>query len=313
MNEKILTVTLNAALDKTYSFDHFAVNSVHRPQKITALPGGKGLNVARVLHTLDVNVLATGFVGGYIGKCIVQELNKQGLPNDFQEVKEESRLCINILDEKSGTSTEILEDGAHISPEEVQGFLEKFKILSQEAKVVVMSGSIPLGVSINIYRELIEIAKENKAITILDTSGAGFTEGVKAKPFMVKPNKAELEKACNTVLPTINDIKSVMQNIMNEGISLFALSMGEKGSLVGYKGEFYVAYPPRIKAVNPVGCGDAYVAGFALGLVKGMYIEDVIKLATAVAASNALHHGAGIVEKSEVEKLLKDVEIGRLN
>lgn len=310
MKMVILTVTLNVAIDKTYAVDHFALSQVNRTRKITALPGGKGINVARVLSVLGEEVAATGFVGGYNGRYIVQNLKEQLFTCDFQEISEESRLCINIL--SNHASTEILEHGPNIKQEELAAFIEKFDNLSRKARVVVMSGSIPRGVTHTIYKQMIEIAARNGAYTILDSSGDSFIEGLKGRPYMVKPNKEELEKALGCPLDTEAKICASIQEYMNDGIVLFVLSMGSRGALVGYNGGIFKVSPPIVEAINSVGCGDALVAGFAIGIARGMRITDMIKLATATAASNALHHGAGIINKVEVEDLIKKVKVHKL-
>ena len=310
MKMLILTVTLNAAIDKTYVIDHFALSQVNRTKEITALPGGKGINVARVASALGEEVIATGFVGGYNGKYVAKSLKEQAFQCDFQEIREESRLCINILDNDS--STEILENGPNIRPEELMAFLEKFDSLSKKSRVVAMSGSIPRGVTSAIYKQMIEIADRNGAYTILDSSGDSFIEGLKGRPYMVKPNKEELEKVLGHSLDTDARICASIQQYLNDGIQLFVLSMGSHGAFVGYNGEIFKASPPIVDAVNPVGCGDALVAGFAIGIAQGMKIKEIIKLATATAASNALHHGAGMVKKVEVENYIKQVQVNKL-
>ncbi|AIF52525.1 1-phosphofructokinase family hexose kinase [Pelosinus sp. UFO1] len=306
----ILTVTLNLAIDKTYAVDHFALTQVNRTRKVTALPGGKGINVARVASILGEEVVATGFVGGYNGRYIGKSLSEQTFQCDLQEIREESRLCINIL--SNHASTEILENGPKIRPEELMAFLEKFDSLSRKARVVAMSGSIPRGVPPTIYKQMIEIANRNGAYSVLDSSGDSFSEGLMGRPYMVKPNIEELEKVLGYSLDTDAKICATIQHYLHEGIQLFVLSMGSRGALVGYQGEVFQVIPPHIDAINPVGCGDALVAGFAVGMARGMEIKEMIKLATATAASNALHHGAGMIEKIEVEAFIKQVKINKL-
>lgn len=310
MKTLILTVTLNLAIDKTYAMDHFTLMQVNRTREIIALAGGKGINVARVASSLGEEVVATGFVGGFNGQYIVKSLKEQLFKCDFQEISGESRLCINILSNHS--STEILENGPNVRPEELKAFLEKFDNLSREARVVAISGSIPRGVAHTIYKKMIDIANKNGAYTILDSSGDSFLEGLEGRPYMVKPNKEELEKVLGYSLDTDGEICNAIRKYLHDGIQLFVLSMGSRGAIVGYNGEFFKVSPPVIDAINPVGCGDALVAGFAIGIARGMEIKKMIKLATATAASNALHNGAGMVKKLEVEQLIKQVQISKL-
>lgn len=309
MNDVILSVTLNPALDKSYFVDNFSINGVYRPKKMLCLPGGKGINVARVIRALGGSVIVTGFAGGVTGKLIINELRKSEIACDFQEIKSESRFCINIVDTVTKTSTEILENGPEITNDELQAFLKKYEQLISLVKIVVFSGSVPKTIPESIYKTLINMARKKGLITILDSSGLALLEGIEAKPYMIKPNQIECEKAFNVTLNGLDKMLKLSKRIHAKGVQLFSLSLGERGSFVSFENKVYRILPPKINVVNSVGCGDAYVAGFAMGFAKGFDIIEIMKLSTATAASNALHYGAGIVDINEVKQLINEVKI----
>lgn len=305
----ITTVTLNAAIDKTYYLPRFELSKVSRVQKMYALPGGKGINVARVLNQLGENTLVTGYVAGKNGEFIENELDKQGISHDFVKVDGESRLCLNIIDESNNSSTELLEQGPVIDVQKVEEMRQRIRQLSQRSKIVVFSGSIPLGVPTNMYKDLIAIAKSEGAKVFLDTSGDALLAGIQAKPFLIKPNEDEVQKILGRKLEKKEDLYESMIEWMNQGISSVVVSLGVEGSIAGFQGELYRVKTPTIQAVNTVGCGDSFVAGMAAAMVKGENILDSLRLATAAGAANALTQEAGNLRLEDLQRLLQQVEI----
>lgn len=167
----ILTVTLNASIDKRYVVDNFQPGSVYRVKECTYTAGGKGLNVSKVAAIAGEEVLATGFVGGHAGNYIEEELMKQNVKSDFVHVSGESRSCINIYDKANHTQTEFLEPGIYVTEEDKQAMLCKYKVLIQDCRLAVISGSVPQGADSSLYQEMIRIARQHGKRIILDTSG----------------------------------------------------------------------------------------------------------------------------------------------
>ena len=188
----ILTVTLNAAIDKRYVVENYQVGEVNRVKECAYVAGGKGLNVSKTAAIAGAEVLATGFVGGHAGAYITEAVEKQGVATDFIQVKGESRSCINIYDTVNKTQTEFLEPGVVVSEEEQRAFYLKFDQLLAKCDVVAMSGSVPKGIGTDMYPKLVAMAKAAGKKIIVDTSGALLEEAVKAKPNMVKPNIDEI-------------------------------------------------------------------------------------------------------------------------
>lgn len=305
----ILTVTLNAAIDKRYVVEEYKPGKVNRVKECAYTPGGKGLNVSKPASIAGAEVVATGFVGGYSGKYIEAALAPFGIQSEFYHLEAESRSCINIWDEKNQQQTEFLEPGFTVSQEEFQGFLEKFRQLVKKASVVTMSGSAPKGVPVDCYKRMVEICKEESRKVILDTSGALLEKGITALPTMIKPNQDEIKMLTGKACDSLEDIMEAATKLHKTGIEIVAVSLGGDGCIVACKDGIYRGVVPKIDAVNTVGCGDSMIAGFALGLAENASIEDTIRKASAVSAASAMHEETGIFCMEDMERILPQVQI----
>ncbi|TDF92602.1 1-phosphofructokinase [Paenibacillus piri] len=311
----ITTVTLNAAIDKTYYVPRLSPESVMRVRRVFAEPGGKGINVARVAHQLGHEVQAAGFIGGHNGRFIRQELDRQGLRHDFIEIEGESRICLNIIDESDGSSTELLEPGPVVDAEAMERLTVKLRRLAAQSRVVCLSGSLPAGVPAGFYAELIGLAKREGAAVFLDTSGEALLRGAEAAPQLIKPNEAELAQLIGRPIgQSPADIAEQLASLSPERMSAacITVSLGADGSLTYYGGAYYRTYAPRIEAVNTVGCGDAFIAGMAVCMAEDLPIEEALRLATAAGSANALNEKAGYVNPEQVRELLTQVAVERL-
>lgn len=309
----ITTVTLNAAIDKTYYLPRFQVGEVSRVGRLMAIPGGKGINVAKVLHQLGERTLASGFVGGNNGQYIQAELQSLGLMTDFVNVAGESRICLNIIDESNQASTELLEPGPTIQDADLQDMRLKVKEQASKSKIIAFSGSLPQGVPSDFYAELIELAKDSGARVLLDTSGEALLMGIEAKPFLIKPNESEIEVIIGKKLEHESDLYGSIKQLMEKGISCVIVSLGERGSIAGYDGKLYRVKAPTINAVNTVGCGDAFIAGIASAMHRDVPLDEAFVFATAVGTANALTEQAGFIHTEDVTELLPKVEIELIN
>ena len=301
----ITTVTLNAAIDKTYYLDDFTTGQVWRVKSMRSVPGGKGINVARVIQQLGKSSFITGIVGGNNGEFICTELDHQGLQHEFIKVSGESRINLNIMEKANGSSTEILEPGPTIESDTIDQLKMLLKTATRVSKVFVFSGSLPPGAPVDLYRELIEAVQEEGAQAILDTSGHALVEGLKAKPYMIKPNEDEMRML--TGLDTVNEhqlFESIRQ-LMGRGIACVAVSLGARGAAVGFAKQLFLVHAPQIQANNPVGCGDSFTAGFAVGLESDLPIETCLLMAAAAGAANAMTEEAGNIRIVDYERFLK--------
>ncbi|WP_199615711.1 1-phosphofructokinase family hexose kinase [Paenibacillus alkalitolerans] len=309
----ITTVTLNAAIDKTYYVDTFVPGRVSRADRVLAVPGGKGLNVARVIRTLGYETLATGIVGGNNGNFIRTGLDRIGIAHDFvTTIGGESRLCLNIISQHPCLSTEILEPGPKVSEEETKAVFAKVSMLAAVSDIVVLSGSLPAGMPSDTYKLLIERIREQGALPFLDSSTAALRNGLEAKPFLVKPNEDEAESLLGVDVRNEESLVKALRHRMTEGIDCIVVTRGAAGSIAGFRGQCYRVHAPVITPLNTVGCGDSFVAGMAVGFQRQWEIEQILTFATAVSAANALTEHAGEVYGADVERLSKEIRIERI-
>lgn len=310
----ILTVTLNVAVDSTWKVEDFNIGSIMRVKKDVPIrvAGGKGINVARVINRLGEDVLVTGFIGGDMGKYIVKKLKDEKLRHEFVNVNGESRECLIILDTKKKNMTVINGAGPEISSSEVDIFKIFFLNIISQCKVICLSGSLPLGVSKDIYADLITIANEKNVPVILDTSNEALRRGIIARPFMVKPTSKEAEEILHHNIQSDIDIIEATKYFLENGAKSVIISRGGKNAIVGTNTDLWTIIPPKVKVINPVGSGDAFVGGCAVAIARGLSILDAVKLGTAAGAANAEKLGTGDVTNDRVQELLNEVGWHRL-
>ncbi|MEN6356897.1 MAG: 1-phosphofructokinase [Armatimonadota bacterium] len=289
----ILTITPNTAIDKTYTVEGFGLDRVHRPSVCRTVAGGKGINVVRVLKTVGHEAAATGFVGGATGEAIIRLISEEGLRHDFVRVKDESRLCIAVVDPINGTQTEINENGPQVTADEVNLMFEKTKCLVAGCEFIAMCGSCPPGVPESFYGDIIRIAKSAGVKTVLDASNSHLREAIKSAPFMVKPNVTELSQIAGRELLTLEEIVRAAKSLKQFGVSITAVTMGRSGAIVTDGVQVWKAVPPEIQFASAVGSGDAFLAMFMAAIIQGMSLPEALISATAAGAANATTLGAG--------------------
>ncbi|WFR58582.1 1-phosphofructokinase [Anaerocolumna sp. AGMB13025] len=309
----ILTVTLNAAIDKRYVVEDLKPGNVCRVKECTYSAGGKGLNVSRVAVIAGEEVMATGFVGGHAGDYIVEALDGQKIKSDFVHISGESRSCINIYDEINHTQTEFLEPGVFVTDANAEEMLKKFLELIDSAEVVAISGSVPKGVDSTLYQQMIKIAREHHKKVILDTSGKLLKEALPFKPTMIKPNMDEIRMLTGRELNSREDLIQAALELQKSGIEVVVISCGADGSFIACEEGVYQAVVPKIAAVNTVGCGDSMIAGFAAGFSRGLSMTETIKLASAISAANAMRMETGFFMIKDMEELLPQIKVEKLN
>lgn len=308
----ITTVTMNAALDKAYFMENSIQNgTVMRVQKCHTTAGGKGLNVARSASYCGAGVQATGLVGGFNGQYLESLLDRDGIPHHFGHVKGETRSCINILDKTYG-STEYLEPGCEVSPEEEQSFMKQFPDIIRDSEVVTISGSIPKGIKTDIYGKMITISKAMGKMVLLDSSGTVLKEGIAAGPTLVKPNQDEIEQLFDTKITSLKEVVSCARKIRDMGVEYVVISLGKDGALLACEEGEYRGRPPKVEAVNSVGCGDSMIGAFAVAFERKYTPAQALKFAIAVATANAMSPDTGHFEYGQCEKLFDQVVIERL-
>ncbi len=307
----VLTVTLNPTIDRVYFIDSFKTGKLHRVNKVSRSAGGKGINVARVANILGSKTAATGFVGGYTGEFIKSETLKLGIENLFTQISGETRTSVNITD-SDGLSSEILEEGPEISAEEKNSFTKLFSSIINDYDIVCASGSLPKGLSPDIYKEIVSIAKEKGKKIIVDTSGKALEEILEAAPYMVKPNGEEISEQMKKDILTDEDIKEALNFLKEKGVKVPFISLGKDGAAALIDECCYKFIVPEVKVVNTVGSGDSTVAGVCAGLDMGLSLEKAIRLGMASGIANTQFKETGIVTKELVEKFYNFVKVKKM-
>ncbi len=307
----ILVVNLNASVDKRYELNDIKKDTVMRARSVENTPGGKGIHVANVATILKENCLVTGFIGGKSGEFIEENLKYYGIKQDFVKIKGETRECLAFITDDL-IQTEILEPGPTVTVNEKEEFLEKYINLVNDSDVIVASGSLPKNTPNTFYRNLIEYANKKGKKFLLDTSGEPLKEGIEAKPYFIKPNKDEIEVLTGRKINSVEDAVREIKEFHEKGIKFVVISLGKDGSIAGINNELYRVTFPQVEVVNPVGSGDSYVAGIAIGIERGYDVRDILKLASACGTANALEKETGFVSKSIVEKLFNKVEVKKI-
>lgn len=308
----IVTVTLNPALDKTYTTSNLIKGQVNRMDSVTLIPGGKGINVARVLREFDYEVVTTGFLGGYTGDFIETSLKNHQIPTQFVKIQGETRTNSNIVGE-DGYITEILEPGCEISKEEAQLFMNQYGILCKNCSLVVLSGSVIQGMPKDIYASLIKIAKENHQKVLLDSSGQFFVQGLRELPYLVKPNIKELEFAVGKRLENMSSIAEAARLLQQRGIKKVVVSLGEKGILYVDRDVCMRGSVSNIRKVNTVGCGDSVVASYAMSILAEDSIEAALRQGVAISAAHSMTMENGTVDKTMVDEIKERVKLEIVN
>ena len=308
----ILTVTLNAAVDRTLTVPNFQVGFRHRASETITLPGGKGINIARVVKTLGQPVIATGFAGGRTGDRIIADLNREGILSDFVRIEGVSRTSTAVLDPTTNETTEINEYGPEISAGELELMLDKIDYLMKAADLVVIAGSLPRGLPTSFYDDLIRRVRATGAPVLFDTWGEPLRFGIKAGPSVVFPNRVEAEMVVGYEFSSNGDFIRAATQLRELGAqsAVIKTKMGCVAQ-IKYNGDVHtlMGKAPKVEAVSTVGSGDSIVGGYASRLLEGAPPEECLRFGLACAAANALRPGAGVLHPQDAEQLAAGVQM----
>lgn len=305
----ILTVTLNPSIDISYQLEDLAIDTVNRVIDVRKTPGGKGLNVARVLNDLGESVSASGCIGGELGDFIVHHL-PETIEKRFFKIAGDTRNCIAILHD--GKQTEILEQGPLVDPDEADGFVNHFKYILDGVDVVTMSGSLPAGMPDDYYGRLIRLANAFGKKTVLDCSGNALKSVLEGddKPTVIKPNRDELAQLLGReVSKDVDDLKAVLNQPLFAGIEWIIVSLGADGAFAKHHDTFYKVDIPKIEVLNPVGSGDSTVAGIASGLANHEDDQALLTKANVLGMLNAQEKTTGHVNMANYDNLYQKLVV----
>ena len=305
----IATVTLNPCLDRTISVHGLVVDEVNRWASSRLYAGGKGIDVSRAIREMGGRATAYGFIGGAAGRAVEILLDEEEVPFNFTSIKQETRTNFIITDTKTYQQTRIDAPGPRISKREYDRYHRKMRQIYPRPDLIVAGGSIPPGVPVDIYYGLIMEAKDFGVRTILDSEGIWLEEGLKAKPYLIKPNVHEVEKLLKMELPTEEAVTRAALSLVEMHAEIVVISGGRDGIIVATKDRIFKAVPPPVKARSTVGAGDCVTAGLALKLSRNEPLIEACRLAVAMGTAAVLNLGTELCHRADVERLLPQVKV----
>jgi len=309
----IATITLNPCLDRIITVHGLKLDEVNRWASSHVYAGGKSIDVSRAIHEMGGRTLAYGFIGGPAGRTVEILLDEEGVPFSFTPIQQETRINYIITDTKTRRQTRIDAPGPHISKRELERFYSKMRQIYPRPDLLVVGGSVPPRVPTNIYYDIIMEARGYGVRTILDSGGWWLEEGIKAKPYLIKPNVHEAEELLKIELPTEEAIIKAALNLVEMGVEIAVISRGKDGIIAATKEQIVKAVPPPVKVESVVGAGDCTIAGLALKLADGEPLVEACRLAVAMGTAAVLRPGAKLSRRADVEKLLPQIKVGEIS
>ncbi|MBK9714386.1 MAG: 1-phosphofructokinase [Kouleothrix sp.] len=304
----IFTITPNPALDRTLTVHEIVFDEMVRAADSRLDLDGKGVNVSKALRALGEATVIMGFAGGAAGEQLERGLGAMGLATDFTRVAGETRTNTMILD-AAGRYVKANEPGPTVSPEELAALLARVREQARPGDTWICSGSLPPGAPADLYAQLVLLIQSRGARALLDTSGEPLRLGCAAAPFLAKPNAGEAGELTGQPVDGDQGALRAAEAMLGQGIELVALSLGADGVLLASRGRALRARPPRVSAPNPVGAGDALLAGIAWALERGLPLEDLARWGVASGTAAAMREGTGPAPRAAVEALYAQVQV----
>ncbi len=305
----IATITLNPSLDEHITVDGLVVEETNRWVRRHRYAGGKGIDVSRAIHEMHGVSIAYGFIGGGNGRTVEILLDEEGVLFNFTPIQQETRTNFIITDTKTSQQTRIGAPGPRISKNELERFLKKMRTIRPSPDLVAAGGSVPPGVPASIYYDVVKEAKGFGVKTILDSEGQWLEEGIRAKPYLIKPNVREAEALLKRELPTEEAIIEAALDLREGGVEVVVISRGKDGIIASTKGGLCKAVPPPVKVRSAVGAGDCTIAGLALKLAYGEPLLEACQLAVAMGTAAVLTPGTELCHRADVERLLPQIKV----
>ena len=308
----IITVTLTPALDKTVVLPSFRVDQVNRIESLRLDPGGKGINVSKVLDALGTRSLATGILGGGTGRFIEKSLRDMGIACDFVWVEQETRTNLKVVDPVEHTNTDINEPGAPVSPQTLEAVFEKVKAAAGPGDIVVLAGKAPAGAGDGVFADWIARLNRMRVQCYLDADAELLIRGAAAHPALIKPNDIELSRLLGRGFDGLADMAGAARQLVSGGIGTVVVSLGGDGALFVTKDHILRGRGLHVPVQSTVGAGDSMMASMAHGAARGMSFRETCALAMAVSAATVMTPGTQAADMNVVKELLAQVNIEEL-
>ena len=305
----IITLTLNPCIDRTITVEKFLYGGTNKVTGVRNDVSGKGINVSTVLKNLGMKTMCLGFNYSDDAQALEKSLENQGIAYDFVGVEGKLRINVKIFDSSQKVMSKFNESGHWVPEESVEELLEKLNQYWDETEIMVLDGSVPQGVPKDIYRRIIEKANEKGIKTILDAANELLAEGIKGKPYLIKPNIDEFSAALGRKMENPEEIIEAARAIIRAGVSYVCVSMGEEGAWMVSKDKALFAPPLKLDIKGIQGAGDSLVAGICMAIRQGKSMEDMLRYAVAAAGGSLLREGTQLCVKEDFERLLEQVMI----
>ncbi len=311
MNAKILCLGTTPCAQRVMLFRQLVVDAVNRAGTTLDVASGKSINVAKVLKMLGEQPMAVGFIGGDRGEFIRAAMTRLGIESEFVTVTAQTRQCTTVIDESAGTHTELVEESQAVAPADGDKLLAILRRRITGCQAAVMSGTIAPGAPVDLYFQCTQLAETVGALSVVDAQKAPLLEALKARPGLVKPNRPELAATVGRELEDEASVMAAMRELSERGARRVIVTAGKDPALAFDGRNYWRILAPQIKAVNPTGSGDAFTAGLVWRLLRGDDLGEACRWAAAAGAANALTALVGEVDRADVERLAREVEIRR--
>lgn len=305
----IFTVTLNPALDKTAQAPNFKLDAVTRITELRQDPGGKGINVSKVIKQLGGESVAWAVLGGNTGRGIKASLEEMGISCRAFEVEGETRTNLKVVDPVDDTHTDINEPGPVVTDAMLDDMLAQLVAEISESDIVVLAGSIARGASDDTYEKWVKACREAGAKVFLDADGDKLVAGIKGNPFLIKPNEIELGNMLGRTLDTDEKVAEAARELIAQGLDNVVVSMGGAGAMFVSADRVVKGGSVKVPVGSTVGAGDSVVAALAFAEEKGMSLEDKVKLSMATGAANVMQSGTQAAPRDLVDSLVEKVTV----
>ncbi len=305
----IICLGTTPAVQRSMTFGHLVIDGINRTADVSQYASGKSVNAAHVLHTLGVEVLCTGFVGGDTGQFLLKDLDDAEIAHQFVPVEPATRLCVTLIDQTAGSATELIEESRAVSLLAYEQLTAKLNQLLPRCTGLMLCGSMPPDAPVDFYASCVKSASIAGKIVMLDATGEPLRRALASHPTVVKPNRAELSQTVNAPLESDADMKIAIKALLATGPHWAVVTNGNKETVASDGARFWKISTPQIKVISPIGSGDSFAAGLMAGMSRGEEVQQACKLAAACGAANAMTDRAGHVNQSDVNHLLARITV----
>ena len=308
----IITVTLNPAVDQTLELDHLTLGDTNRVRDSRIDPGGKGINVSRVLRELGRESLASGLAPGSLGKFVEHSLLELGILCDFVHTRGQTRTNLTVVDESAHETTLLSYRGPDVDPRHIVTLETRLKRYMHSGDWLVVAGSLPPSIALGTYPELMELGHQAGAHTVLDADAEALEAGLTGRPEIAKANLHEAERLLGRTLESDRDLLRAGEDMRRAGAGIAVITAGPRGAVAVAEDDVWWAWPPEMVVSSAVGAGDALLAGMLLKLEEGADIQDAMRWGTAAGAAACLSSGTQLCARDDVMRILPEVRVERI-